>query len=159
MTVPDEVGEAAVKVRKQDQQYGWPKMGIQGNNTQPRETMDINLELTATGKVLKVRVEGKLTKEAYLELAPAVDKLIEEHCSLRILFEMHQFHGWSAGAMWEDLKFDLAHWKDIERLAIVGDSKWEAGMAVFCKPFTKAKIQYFDIANLDDAQTWIESAL
>jgi hypothetical protein len=120
--------------------------------------MENKLNLAATGNVLKVRVEGKLTKEAYLELAPAVDKLIEEHGSLRILFEMHQFHGWSAGAMWEDLKFDLAHWKDIERLAIVGDSKWEAGMAVFCKPFTKAKIQYFDIANLDDAQKWIESA-
>jgi hypothetical protein len=25
--------------------------------------------------------------------------------------------------MWEDMKFDLAHWKDIERLAIVGESK------------------------------------
>ena len=28
-------------------------------------------------------------------------------------------------------------------------------MAVFCKPFTSAKIQYFDHAKLDEAQTWI----
>jgi hypothetical protein len=48
---------------------------------------------------------------------------------LRILFIMDDFHGWTAGAMWEDTKFDLKHWKDIERLAIVGETKWEKGMA------------------------------
>jgi hypothetical protein len=125
-------------------------------NYQPN-TMENKLEITSAGNVLNVRVEGKLTNEAYEQLVPAVDKLIEEHGSLRILFAMHDFHGWSLGAMWEDMKFDLAHWKDIERLAIVGESKWESGMAVFCKPFTKAKIQYFDIANLDEAKAWIES--
>jgi hypothetical protein len=125
-------------------------------NDQPN-TMENKLELASAGNVLNVRVEGKLTNEAYEQLVPAVDKLIEEHGGLRILFAMHDFHGWSLGAMWEDMKFDLAHWKDIERLAIVGESKWESGMAVFCKPFTKAKIQYFDIANLDEAKAWIES--
>ncbi|MGI9428942.1 MAG: STAS/SEC14 domain-containing protein [Bythopirellula sp.] len=33
------------------------------------------------------------------------------------------------------------HWKDIERLAIVGESKWEKGMSVFCKLFISAKTQ------------------
>ena len=115
------------------------------------------LELSASGKVLEVSVHGKLTADAYHELVPAVDKLIEEHGKLRILFEMHGFHGWTAGALWEDMKFDIAHWKDIERLAIVGDSQWEKGMAVFCKPFTAAKIQYFDHAKLDEAEGWIVS--
>jgi len=54
--------------------------------------------------------------------------------------------------------FDLKHRKDIERLAIVGESKWEAGMAVFCKPFTAAKIQYVDRAKLDEATAWIAEA-
>ena len=40
---------------------------------------------------------------------------------------------------------------------MVGDSKWEAGMAAFCKPFTKAKIQYFDAARLDEAAEWIQA--
>jgi hypothetical protein len=59
--------------------------------------------------------------------------------------------------MWEDLKFDLKHWKDIERLAIVGDKKWEKGMAAFCKPFTKAQIRYFDAAQVAEAREWLES--
>jgi hypothetical protein len=113
------------------------------------------LEIIAAGKICHVKVTGKLTKVAYEAFAPMVDDQITEHGSIRILFEMHDFHGWTAGALWEDLKFDFKHWKDIERLAIVGESKWEQGMATFCKPFTRAKIKYFDHSRLDDAEEWI----
>ena len=116
------------------------------------------LEIVAGGNMLHVRVTGKLTKEAYEAFAPVVDQQIQEHGKLRILFEIHDFHGWTAGALWEDMKFDFKHWKDIERLAIVGESKWEAGMAVFCKPFTAAKIQYFDHGKLGEARSWLWEA-
>lgn len=88
---------------------------------------------------------------------PEIERLIDEHGKLRILIAMHDFHGWTAGALWEDIKFDMQHWRDIQRLAIVGESKWEAGMATFCKPFTTAKVKYFDQANLEDAKAWIVS--
>ena len=114
------------------------------------------LKIVSAGKILHVRATGKLTKESYEIFAPLIDKQIDEHGKIRVLFEMHDFHGWTAGAMWEDLKFDFRHWKDIERLAIVGESKWEKGMAVFCKPFTSAKIQYFDHTKLSEARAWLE---
>ena len=38
---------------------------------------------------------------------------------------------------------------------MVGDKKWEMYMARVCKPFTMAKIQYFDAARMDDARGWI----
>jgi hypothetical protein len=119
--------------------------------------MDQTLDMISVGKSLHVKVTDKLTKEAYEAFAPVVDEQIAEHGKIRILFEMHDFHGWTAGALWEDMKFDFKHWKDIERLAIVGESKWEEGMSAFCKPFTAAKIQYFDHAKLDEAKVWIES--
>lgn len=117
--------------------------------------MDQAIDIISTGKFLHVKVSGKLTKLAYETFAPLVDEGIQEHGKIRILFEMQDFHGWTAGAIWEDIKFDFKHWKDIERLAIVGESKWEKGMAVFCKPFTTAKIKYFDHANLDEAKSWV----
>jgi SpoIIAA-like len=113
------------------------------------------IEIVASGNVLEVSVTGKLTKEAYQKLVPVVDKQIQDHGKLRILFVMHDFHGWTAGALWEDTKFDFQHWRDIERLAIVGESKWEQGMAAFCKPFTTAKIKYFDHSQLDAARAWV----
>jgi len=113
------------------------------------------LELIAEDGVLEVRASGKLTKEFYHDFVPAVEALIDKFGRIRILFFMHDFHGWTAGAMWEDMKFDLKHWKDIERLAIVGESKWERGMATFCKPFTKATVRYFEHAQLDEARKWL----
>jgi hypothetical protein len=117
--------------------------------------MSENIKIVAEGKMLEVTLTGKLTKEAYELLVPAVDAQIKAHGKLRLLVVMHDFHGWTAGAVWEDMKFDLKHWRDIERLAIVGESKWEQGMATFCKPFTTAKIKYFDHTKLEDAKTWL----
>ena len=47
---------------------------------------------------------------------------------------------------------------DIERLAIVGENKWQQGMATFCKPFTKATIRYFDHADAAEARKWLGEA-
>lgn len=85
---------------------------------------------------------------------PKVEHLIGEHGKLRIQLEMHDSHGWSVGALWEDLKFDVKHFRDIERLASVGEKECEAGVATFCKPFTSATIRYFDRAQAADASRW-----
>ena len=57
------------------------------------------------------------------------------------MFDMTGFHGWEAGALWDDIKFDLKHFAHIERLAMVGERKWQHGMATFCQPFTTATIR------------------
>jgi hypothetical protein len=72
---------------------------------------------------------------------------------------MHDFHGWTLGALWEDIKFDLRHFSHIERLALVGDRKWEAGMAVFCKPFTTTTIRFFPEEKAEEAYDWIKEGV
>lgn len=109
----------------------------------------------SSGNVVRVSVSQKLTSEDYELFVPEIEQLIEEHGKIRILFEMHDFHGWTAGALWQDFKFDLKHFRDIERIAMVGDKAWEHGMATFCRPFTTAKMRYFDQEQADEAQKWI----
>jgi hypothetical protein len=108
-------------------------------------------------KVIEVEISGKLTKDAYQEFVPQTEAAIREHGKVRMLVIMHDFHGWTAGALWEDIKFDFKHFSHIEKLAIVGETKWEHGMAVFCKPFTTATVKYFDSAQLDAARDWIQN--
>ena len=115
------------------------------------------VEISQNGNILEVRASGKLTHEDYQEFVPATEKMIEEHGKIRIVFQMHDFHGWEMAALWDDIKFDVAHFRDIERLAIVGETKWEKGMSVFCKPFTTAKIRYFEPSQREDARQWLES--
>ena len=117
--------------------------------------VELNREVIAGNRVLVVRASGKLSKEDYEQFIPAVESLINEQSKIRLLFVMHDFHGWEAGALWEDIKFDLKHFADIERLAIVGEKRWEEWMAAFCRPFTSAEIRYFDQSQADEANSWI----
>lgn len=105
--------------------------------------MTLTLHETEKGRIIIVTVSGKLTKEDYQHFLPRIEKDIEENSKVRILFQMHDFHGWQTAALWEDIKFDMKHFSDIERLAMIGDKQWEKGMSVFYKPFTTAEIRFF----------------
>jgi SpoIIAA-like len=123
-----------------------------------KEASAVTLSETNGGKVLEVQLTGKLAKEDYAQFVPVVERLVKQHGRIRMLVEMHDFHGWTAGALWQDIKYDAKHFKDIERIAIVGETKWQHGMAAFCKPFTTAKVRYFERGAAGDARTWLESA-
>jgi ATP-binding cassette subfamily B protein len=45
-----------------------------------------------------------------------------------------------------------------ERIALVGEKAWEKWMAKVCKPFTMAKIKYFDASEIDAANAWLAEA-
>lgn len=122
-----------------------------------KEMSGVVVNATNGGKVVVIQLTGKLAKEDYEQFVPIVERLVKEHGKIRMLVQMHDFHGWTAGALWEDIRFDVKHFKDIERLALVGESKWQHGMAVFCKPFTTAKVRYFDTTEAEQARVWVGS--
>jgi len=118
--------------------------------------MAIQLTEKNGGKVLEVQVSGKLVHEDYKHFVPEFERLVKQNGKIRVLFEMADFHGWEAGALWDDIKFAPNHFSDIERLAMVGDKQWEKGMSVFCKPFTTAEVRYFDCAAIAQARAWLD---
>ena len=120
--------------------------------------MTIQLNEENGGKMLAVHVSGKLVKADYEQFVPEVERLIRQHGKLRMLFDMTDFHGWEASAAWEDFKFAVEHFADIERLAMVGEKQWQHGMATLCKPFTKAMIRYFDHDDATEARKWLSEA-
>ena len=117
--------------------------------------MTVRLSERDSENVLEVQVSDTLTHEDYRQFVPKFEQMVQQCGEIRVLFDMFDFHGWNAGALWDDLKFDLKHFSDIERLAIVGDKAWEKGMSVFCRPFTTATIRYFDRSAIEDARQWV----
>lgn len=111
------------------------------------------------GKILVVHVLGTLVRADYGPFVSEFERLLRLHGKLHVLFDMTGFHGWDAGAVWEDIKFDIKHFGDIERLAMVGDKKWQHGMAAFFKPFTKATTQYFDQDDAVAARQWLGESI
>jgi len=103
-----------------------------------------------------IHVSGKLVVTDYEQFVPEFEHLFRQHGKLRVLFDMMGFHGWDAAAFWQDIKFDLKHITDIERLAMVGDNKWQQHLATFCMPFTKATVRYFDHTTAAAARKWLD---
>ena len=97
--------------------------------------MAIQVNEEGGGKILVVQVSGKLTAPDYAHFAPEFERLVRQHGKLRMLFDMTGFHGWEASALWEDIKFDAKHFADIERLAMVGEAKWQKGTSIFRTPY------------------------
>jgi len=121
--------------------------------------MAVHLSEDAGGKVLMADLTGKLTTQDYEHFIPEFERLIQQHGKIRMLARMHDFHGWSLGALWQDVKFGIRHFAHIERLAFVGDRKWEAAVAALCKPFTRATVHYFDESRADEAAVWIHEGI
>ena len=109
--------------------------------------------------ILVVHVTGTLVRADYAAFVPEFERILRLHGKPRVLFDMTGLHGWDAGAMWEDIKFDIKHFADIERLAVLGEKKWQQNMTAFFKPFTKAIIQYFDRADAAAARHWLEESI
>jgi hypothetical protein len=110
---------------------------------------------TSSPKLLGLKLCGKLHDEDYEQFVPKVETLLTAEGKLRLFAQFEDFHGWDLHAAWDDLKFGLKHYSDFERIAMVGDRKWEKWMARFCRPFTKAKVKYFDRSEVDVAWRWL----
>lgn len=108
------------------------------------------------GKLLEIDLHGRLTRKDYEKFVPDTEELIRRHGKIAVLVTMHDFEGWDLGALWEDIKWDVKHFNDIERLAIVGEESWHKWMTGFCKPFTTAKVRFFTFAQLPEAHAWVD---
>lgn len=104
------------------------------------------------------KLSGKLHDEDYKKFVPLVDAEIAKNGKVNLLSQFHDFHGWDAHALWDDIKFSTTHCTKIKRIALVGDKAWEKWMATVCKPFTLATIKYFDESEVEAARNWLAEA-
>jgi hypothetical protein len=117
--------------------------------------MPIRVNEAGDEHLLVVHVWGKLAKADYERFFRQFAELPHPTGKRRVLFDMIGFEGWDAGALWDEIKFDLEHANDFERVATVGDSLWKQAMATLIKPFTKAKTRYFDATQYAAAREWL----
>ena len=111
-----------------------------------------------SGRALAFRLSGLVHDADYRVFVPLVDAAIAQDGKVRLLAQFEDFRGWDAHALWDDIKFSATHCTRMERIALVGDRRWEAFMAKVCKPFTMAGIRYFDHSEVEAARAWIAEA-
>ncbi len=114
------------------------------------ETID-----TGSAKVVGWKLRGTLHDQDYRQFLPQVESILTTQGKVRLFVYFEDFHGWDLHAAWDDFKFGVRHYSDFERIAIVGDRRWEKWMATLCKPFTRAEVKYFDHSEVEEAWKWL----
>ena len=98
---------------------------------------------------------GTLSKQDYDRFVPEFRRVVGQRQSVRLLIDFRTFRGWTLPALWDELKFDIAHHRQFARLAIVGGSAWLAWLTRLAKPFLKAETRVFRPDEIDRARDWL----
>ena len=106
--------------------------------------------------IIGFRLSGKLLGEDCRALAPLIEEVVGSEGKAKLFAELEDFHGWDWHGALDEIKFGVRHYRDIQRIAMVGDQKWEKLMADLFRPFTRAEVRYFDKSKTNAAWYWLQ---
>ena len=117
----------------------------------------IEHDLDTANSILLVRPESALDKDDFVELAKAVDPLIEDNGDLAgLIISAPSFPGWdSFGAVVSHFRFVREHQKHIKKVAVVTDSHLGDVAEHLASHFVSAKIRHFPAEQIEQARQWI----
>jgi hypothetical protein len=107
--------------------------------------------------VVGVIASGKVGAADYeTVLIPAVDAALKTHDRIRLLYQLGPaFTGFTSGAMWDDMKVGIAHFRKWEKVAVVTDHEWLAGAARMFAFVFPCPVKVFSDGELREAEIWI----
>ena len=109
--------------------------------------------------VLGFEVTGKVSVEEEQNLISRVEETLKKHKKVSALVVLREEASWGVKAGIKDLKWLLTHMDDLDRIAIVSDSKvWEWLIKIDSK-FAKMKgirEKHFETDDLDDAWEFVK---
>jgi SpoIIAA-like len=117
----------------------------------------IEFDLDTAHAILVVRPQSVLDTADFVELANAVDPLIETNGDLAgLIINAPKFPGWdSFGTMVSHFRFVRDHHKHIKKVALVTDSHLGDVAEHLASHFVSATIRHFSGEQLEQARQWI----
>lgn len=109
--------------------------------------------------VLTLRISGMLSQPALTDLQKSAAGIIRAQGKVRMLVLADQFAGWERGGDWNDFSFQEQNDPYIEKMAIVGDTRWEDLALIFvAKGLRRFPIEYFASGEQGKALAWLKEA-
>jgi hypothetical protein len=117
--------------------------------------MSANLE-QHPGRLLVLRVSGELKKS---ELDAVQSEFVEKIAgagTVKLLVLLENFTGWERNEAWGDTDFFFSHRNDFEKIAVVGDPRWEAQVLAFTGAgLRKGPVKFFPETSETEARAWL----
>lgn len=111
------------------------------------------------GNVIAIRAVGEVTSRDYERtLIPLVSERAGRFGKLRLLMQLGpEFDSYSAGAIWDDARLGLTHWRSFERVAVVTDIGWITRAMKLFAPLMPGEVAIFPNDGLEAARAWISA--
>jgi len=104
--------------------------------------------------VVGFEAAGTLKAEDYRDVViPALERAFASG-KVRFVIVMPEFHGMTGGALWEDLKMGVEHFRAWKRIALVTDIDWMRQMTTLFGWMTPGEVKVFPLAQRDEAIAW-----
>lgn len=109
----------------------------------------------SAGNVLGYHFSGKLTEAEVKEVYREIEAAVEKHGKVRLLVEMGDLSTPELQAAWEDLKRTPQWIKDLEKMALVGDDRWQRWATSLTDLISQGEAEFFRPDELDKAWYWV----
>jgi hypothetical protein len=104
--------------------------------------------------VIGFEVTGTIRAEDYRDVVlPALERAATTG-EVRFVVVIPDFHGMSGGALWQDLKVGIEHFRVWKRIALVTDIEWMDRMTSMFGWMTPGDVRHFPLAQREDAIAW-----
>ena len=120
-----------------------------------RHGLSIGIERIANRFLLTLKASGKLTHEDYETITPMIDTALSmvNQPKVKAFVDITEFEGWELRAAWDDFKLGLSHGSEFEKIAIVGNKKWQEVGAKIGNWFVSGEVKYFE--DMHEAMDWL----
>ncbi len=108
--------------------------------------------------VYRLEISGLMKKADLQRSESALGEELRRIGRAKLLVLLTDFNGWEPHANWNDLTFYVKHGDAIERIAIVGDPRWEDQALMFAAAgLRRAPVEFFTNADLAKARAWLSA--
>jgi hypothetical protein len=104
--------------------------------------------------VIGFEATGMLRAEDYRDVVlPALERAAAGG-EVRFVVVIPEFRGMSGGAVWQDLRVGVEHFRAWKRIALVTDIDWMTQMTALFGWMTPGQVRTFRLAQRDEAIAW-----
>jgi len=105
--------------------------------------------------VIGFEASGKLEASDYRDvILPALVRAAESG-EVRFVIVMRDFQGMSGGALWQDLKVGIEHFRAWKKIGLVTDIEWMTHLTSLFGWMTPGQVRTFPLAEFDEATAWV----
>ncbi|MDR9499790.1 MAG: STAS/SEC14 domain-containing protein [Hydrogenovibrio sp.] len=120
--------------------------------------VSLGIQRTGTQFFLRLAAMGKLTHEDYEMIMPMIESALEgvKDAKMNVLADLTEMEGWELRAAWDDFRLGMKHRQQFEKVAILGNKKWQEYSAKVGKWFVSGEVEYFE--DEPAALAWLQES-